>query len=88
VTTWLNLLKAGDEAAAEPLWRRYFTQLVELARQHLGGHVRRAADEEDVALAAFADFCAGAAAGRFPRQRAPSSGRYCRNLRLLIEDKR
>jgi DNA-directed RNA polymerase specialized sigma24 family protein len=67
VTTWLNLLKAGDEAAAEPLWRRYFSQLVELARQHLAGHVRGAADEEDVALAAFADFCAGAAAGRFPR---------------------
>jgi DNA-directed RNA polymerase specialized sigma24 family protein len=67
VTTWLNLLKAGDEAAAEPLWRRYFSQLVELARQHLAGHVRGAADEEDVALAALADFCAGAAAGRFPR---------------------
>jgi DNA-directed RNA polymerase specialized sigma24 family protein len=61
------LLKAGDAAAAEPLWGRYFAQLVELARQHLARHVRRGTDEEDVALSAFADFCAGAAAGRFPR---------------------
>lgn len=67
VTTWLHLLQAGDAAAAEPLWRRYYAQLVELARSHLAGHVRRGADEEDVALAAFADFCTGAAAGRFPR---------------------
>jgi DNA-directed RNA polymerase specialized sigma24 family protein len=67
VTTWLALLKAGDAAAAELLWRRYFGQLADLARQHLAGHVRRAADGEDVALSAFASFCTGLAAGRFPR---------------------
>jgi RNA polymerase sigma factor (sigma-70 family) len=67
VTTWLVLLKAGDLGAAEALWQRYYTRLVELARQHLSRHARRAADAEDVAAAAFADFCAGAAAGRFPR---------------------
>jgi DNA-directed RNA polymerase specialized sigma24 family protein len=67
VTTWLHLLKAGDPDAAEPLWRRYHARLVELARQDLARHARRGADEEDVALAAFADFCTGAAAGRFPR---------------------
>ncbi len=67
VTTWIAQLKAGDADAAQALWQRYFTQLVELARLHLARHVRRAADEEDVALSAFANFCAGAAAGRFPR---------------------
>jgi DNA-directed RNA polymerase specialized sigma24 family protein len=67
VTAWLAALKAGDPAAAEALWQRYFAQLVELARQHLARKVRRGADEEDVALSAFASFCAGAAAGRFPR---------------------
>jgi DNA-directed RNA polymerase specialized sigma24 family protein len=67
VTTWIVRLKAGDPEAAGALWRRYFTRLVELARQHLARHVRRAADEEDAALSAFASFCAGAAAGRFPR---------------------
>jgi DNA-directed RNA polymerase specialized sigma24 family protein len=67
VTTWLGHLKAGDPAAAQALWQRYFAELVALARQHLARSVRRAGDEEDVALAAFAVFCAGTAAGRFPR---------------------
>jgi hypothetical protein len=67
VTTWIGLLKAGNPDAAQALWQRYFAQLVELARQHLARRVRRAADEEDVALSAFASFCAGVAAGRFPR---------------------
>ncbi len=65
VSTWLGRLRAGDSAAAA-LWRRYHSQLVELARGHPSRSVRRAADEEDVALSAFAAFCAGAAAGRFP----------------------
>jgi DNA-directed RNA polymerase specialized sigma24 family protein len=67
VTTWICLLRAGDPDAAQALWQRYFAQLVELARQHLSRRVRRATDEEDVVLSAFADFCAGVAAGRFPR---------------------
>jgi DNA-directed RNA polymerase specialized sigma24 family protein len=67
VTNWIAQLKAGDAAAARALWQRYFAQLVELARQHLAPHVRRAADEEDVAHSAFASFCVGVARGRFPR---------------------
>ncbi len=66
VTTWLAQLKAGDAAAAETLWKRYFAQLVELAQQYLSRHVRQAGDGEDVALAAFASFCDGVKAGRFP----------------------
>jgi len=66
VTTWLTYLKAGDHDAAQALWQRYFARLVELASQHLARHVRGGGDGEDVALAAFASFCAGAAAGRFP----------------------
>jgi DNA-directed RNA polymerase specialized sigma24 family protein len=67
ITCWLNLLKAGDAAAAQPLWERYFHRLVGLARTRLAGTPRRAADEEDVALAAFENFCRGAGEGRFPR---------------------
>lgn len=67
VTHWLGRLKAGDPAAAGPLWQRYFPRLVELARARLGGFPRRAADEEDVALSAFDSFCRDAAAGRLPR---------------------
>src|SRR5262245_31241780 len=66
VTIWLNQLKA-DPAAAKPLWDRYYTRLVALARARLRAVPRGAADEEDVALSAFDSFCKAAAAGRFPR---------------------
>jgi RNA polymerase sigma factor (sigma-70 family) len=66
ITHWIGQLKAGDGDAAEKLWQRYFTQLVGLARTKLRGSRRRVADEEDVALSAFASFCRGAAEGRFP----------------------
>jgi DNA-directed RNA polymerase specialized sigma24 family protein len=67
VTHWIGLLKAGDVAAAQPLFERYFARLVELARSRLRGARRRVADEEDVALSAFDSFCRGAGAGHFPR---------------------
>jgi DNA-directed RNA polymerase specialized sigma24 family protein len=69
VTLWLGALKAGDLAAAQPLWERYFAQLVRLARARLRAVPRAGADadEEDAALSAFDSFCAGAARGRFPR---------------------
>jgi DNA-directed RNA polymerase specialized sigma24 family protein len=67
VTHWLHLLKAGDRAAAQPLWERYFRRLVALARRRLLDTPRRVADEEDVALSAFDSFCRGAEQGRFPK---------------------
>src|SRR5262245_43166917 len=67
VTHWLGQLQAGDPAAAQPLWQRYFRRLVGLARQRLRHAPRRAADEEDVALSAFDSFCRGAEQGKFPR---------------------
>ena len=67
VTHWISQLKAGDPAAAQHLWERYFAKLVGLARKKLQGSRRRVADEEDVALSAFDSFCRGAAQGRFPR---------------------
>ena len=66
VTHWLGALKAGDLAAAQPLWDRYFQRLVRLARQKLQAGRRSGADEEDAALSAFDSFCDGAARGRFP----------------------
>jgi DNA-directed RNA polymerase specialized sigma24 family protein len=67
VTTWLGLLRAGDATAAQPLWERYYADLVRLAHDHLAARVRRTADAEDIALSAFASFCRGAAEGRFPQ---------------------
>lgn len=66
ITHWISELKAGEEVAAQELWQRYFRRLVGLARTMLQGTPRRAADEEDVALSAFASLCFGAEHGRFP----------------------
>src|SRR5438270_8756823 len=67
VTRWLAVLKAGDPAAAQPLWERYHRQLVALARRKLAGSRRRSADEEDVVQNAFHSFFRGVAGGRFPQ---------------------
>jgi DNA-directed RNA polymerase specialized sigma24 family protein len=67
VTHWIGQLKAGEHAAAQPLFERYFGQMVRLARARLRGLPGRAADEEDVALSAFASFCEGAQQGKFPQ---------------------
>jgi DNA-directed RNA polymerase specialized sigma24 family protein len=65
VTGWLDALKLGDNAAAYALWKRYFDELVRLARVRLRTASRAAADEEDVALSAFNSLCEGVRAGRF-----------------------
>jgi len=67
VTYWIAKLKAGDHDAAQRLWQVYFQRLVRLADKKLQSFPRRAADEEDVALSAFASFCRGAERGLFPQ---------------------
>jgi DNA-directed RNA polymerase specialized sigma24 family protein len=69
VSRWLGPLQAGDPAAIEHLWQRYFPRLAALARTRLPGVVRRVTDEEDVALSAFDSFCRRAEQGRFPQLR-------------------
>jgi DNA-directed RNA polymerase specialized sigma24 family protein len=59
-------LKAGDKAAADELCRRYFDQLVRLARKNLRAAFRRVADEEDVVVSVLDGLCRGAQQGRFP----------------------
>ncbi len=67
MTRWVTALKAGDPAAAQPLWERYHRRLVALARQKLRAARRRAADEDDVVQSAFHSFFRGVARGRFPQ---------------------
>ncbi len=67
ITLWVQQLRAGQSAAAKPLWDRYYERLVRLARQKLGGASRRMADEEDVVVTAFENFFRGVEQGRFPR---------------------
>jgi DNA-directed RNA polymerase specialized sigma24 family protein len=69
VTRWLGDLKAGDLAATQPLFNRYFTKLIGLVRARLcSSRASRAMnDEEDVALSAIGSVVEGIGLGRFPR---------------------
>jgi hypothetical protein len=67
VTHWIGQLQAGEQAAFQKLWERYFRRLVGLARKRLQGAPRCAADEEDVALSAFDSFFRRAREGYFPK---------------------
>jgi DNA-directed RNA polymerase specialized sigma24 family protein len=67
VTNLIVELVAGNSAAAQPLWDRYFSRLVGLARRKLQGLRRAVAEEEDVALSALKSFYRGAEQGRFPQ---------------------
>jgi RNA polymerase sigma factor (sigma-70 family) len=66
ISQWILGAKQGQSQAINALWGRYFEQLVRLARQRLAERPRRVADEEDLALSAFASFCRAAEAGRLP----------------------
>jgi RNA polymerase sigma factor (sigma-70 family) len=67
VSNWIAALKDGDSAAAQPLWERYYRQLVDLARKKLRTTSRQAADEEDVVQNAFHSFFRAVGQGRFPQ---------------------
>jgi DNA-directed RNA polymerase specialized sigma24 family protein len=66
ITRLIHEIRAGDPAAAEGLWERYFPQLVQFARQKLRGRVGLVDDEEDVALSAMNRFFRAAQQGRYP----------------------
>ena len=52
VTRLIRFLRLGDtverDLAARLIWRRYFHDLLELARNNLNKRIRRREDEEDV----------------------------------------
>jgi RNA polymerase sigma factor (sigma-70 family) len=58
--------QAGDPAAVQQLWQRYFRHLVGLAQLKLRGAAPAGGDAEDVALSAFASFWRNAERGHFP----------------------
>ena len=69
VTRLIQLLRADDPAvrdmAAGLIWRRYFRDLLELARRNLDRRVRRREDPEDVLQSMFHSFCARQGRGEF-----------------------
>ncbi len=66
VTRLIHEIRAGNQAAADLLWQRYFPQLVHFARAKLQGLSRLVEDEEDVALSAMNRFFVAAQQGRYP----------------------
>ena len=67
VSRWIGQLKAGDTTAATRVWNHFYARLVGLVHRKLRGMPRRALDEEDVVVSAFATFFRRAKQGQFPR---------------------
>lgn len=61
--------QAGDQQAAEELFRRYANRLIALARSRLSPKLARRIDAEDVVQSAYRSFFAGAREGEFDIQR-------------------
>lgn len=66
VSNWINGVKDGDPNAAEAIWERYFSQVVNLAKRKIGKNQSGIKDEEDIALSVFAKFFKAAERGRLP----------------------
>ncbi len=66
VSHWIDLVKAGDSAAATRIWQHYFDRLVRNVRGRLQGQNRAISDEEDIVLSVFDSFYNAAENGRFP----------------------
>lgn len=62
VTGWFHALRDGDSAAAQQLWKRYFSRIIGLARQQLPRDA--AYDGEDFAVSVFDAVCRAATEGR------------------------
>jgi RNA polymerase sigma factor (sigma-70 family) len=69
VTRLIRLLRSDDAAerdlAARLIWRRYFRDLLELARNNLDRRIRRREDEEDVLQSMYKSFCLRQRRGEF-----------------------
>ncbi|MEZ6136518.1 MAG: ECF-type sigma factor [Pirellulaceae bacterium] len=63
LTQWYQALQTGDDEAIGRLFEHCFPRLLRYARSKLPENLRRALDEEDVALSAFKSFCNGAQRG-------------------------
>ncbi len=65
VSIWLAGLKAGEQEAAQALWKRFSAKLLQEARHRFGTFSTAVADEEDIAQSVFHSLCRGAKQNRF-----------------------
>lgn len=65
ISKLISGLKVGDDRATKEIWARYVARLVRIAHARLKSSPKRAADEDDVVVRAFAAFFKGIEAGRF-----------------------
>jgi RNA polymerase sigma factor (sigma-70 family) len=69
VTRLIRLLQSDDaaerELAARVIWRRYFQDLLVLARKNLNQRIRHREDEEDVLQSMYKSFCLRQQRGEF-----------------------
>lgn len=66
ISRWIEQVKAGDSAAANQLWQRYYDRLVGSVRARVLGQNRAVSDEEDIVVSVFDSFYHAAERGRFP----------------------
>lgn len=69
----LRRVRTGDDDAIAELWNGYFQRLVRLAAKRLPSNLKRAGDEEDIALSAFNSFIAGIRRDQFPDLSGPDN---------------
>lgn len=67
VTQWIQDVKLGEGEAAQRLWDRYFSSLVNLAHRKMYHVPKQESDEEDVVVQALSSFFDGAKRGQFPQ---------------------
>ncbi len=61
----MTRLRAGDDAAAAEVFRRFANRLIGLARTHLDGRIRQKVDPEDVMQSALKSFFVRHQGGQF-----------------------
>jgi hypothetical protein len=80
ITRLIQLLRSDDPAerdiAARLIWRRYFHDLLELARNNLNKRIRRCEDEEDVLQSLYMSFRPRQQRGEFDLAGRMRSGSY------------
>ncbi len=66
VSQWISQIREGDEQGLEKIWRRYYRNLISLARTAASQNPARFADEEDVVQSTLASFWLRVQEGRYP----------------------